>query len=119
MLTLAFAVGEAPALATSRKVNEWSDDSGEVVAQAFCSADHCRIDWPGVGVFAFVGDSNEVRVWPALGAPHETVTETFSRVLRPIILQALGLQALHAGAAISPVGAVAFCGRKGCGKSTL
>ena len=39
-------------------------------------------------------------------------------MLRPIVLQALGWQALHAGAALTSEGALLFCGRSGAGKST-
>jgi hypothetical protein len=72
-----------------------------------------------VGTFAFSTGSTEVRVWPDAEAHHTAVVDTFSRAIQPIVLQALGRQALHAGAAIGPGGVVAFCGSKGSGKSTL
>src|SRR5262249_29608734 len=44
----------------------------------------------------------------------------FSRMLQPVILQALGWgQVLHAGATAGPGGVFAFCGKSGSGKSTL
>ncbi len=119
MLTLAFAVGSAPAPETGRKVNEWCDDGGEVVARAYTSRALHWIEWPGLGVFGFSAGSQEVRVWPEPGRRHEAVADTFSRTLEPIILQTLGWQALHASAAVGSAGVVAFCGRKGSGKSTL
>src|SRR5262249_12009859 len=42
----------------------------------------------------------------------------FDRLLRPIVLQALGYQALHAAAALTPGGALLICGQSGAGKST-
>jgi hypothetical protein len=102
-----------------RKVNEWCDASGAVLARAFSRQDMHWIEWPGVGVFAFSGGSNDVRVWRERNASQEAVADTCSRILQPIILQALGWQALHAGAAVGPAGVLAFCGKTGSGKSTL
>lgn len=119
MLTLAIAAGEPPARQIGRKVNEWFDDCGEVLARAFSCESLHWIDWLGVGVFAFSAGSRDVRVWPEPDTQHEVIVETFSRMLQPVILQALGWQALHAGATVGPAGALAFCGRKGSGKSTL
>jgi hypothetical protein len=119
MLTLVLAGREAPAPGMGRKVNEWCDDYGEVCARAYTSRDLCWIDWPGLGLFAFSAGSLEVQVWPAPTTQHDAIANTFSRTLEPIILQAMGWQALHAGAAVGPAGVLAFCGRKGSGKSTL
>jgi hypothetical protein len=119
MLTLAFAGCGAPTPGTGRKVNEWRDGNGEVFARAYTSKLFRWIDWPGLGVFAFSAGSREVQVWPELGIQHQAVVDTFSRTLEPVILQTLGWQALHAGAAVGPTGVFAFCGRKGSGKSTL
>ena len=116
MLTFVFADGEAPA--PGRKVNEWFDDDGEITARGFIGADMRWIDWPRAGVFAISTGSNEVRIWPEPGARREVVVDTFFRA-QPIILQALGWQALHASATVGPSGVFAFCGRAGSGKSTL
>jgi hypothetical protein len=48
----------------------------------------------------------------------ELARAEFDRMLRAIVLQALGWQALHAGAALTSEGALLFCGRSGAGKST-
>ena len=100
MLTLAFAAGEVPAPGPGRKVKEWLDDDGKSTARAFSSAGLHWIDWPGLGVFAFSAGSHEVRTWPEADARREAVVDTFLRI-QPIILQALGWQALHAGFARS------------------
>jgi len=118
MLRLGFATGAAPR--AGRKVSEWVDDSGRVVANSFSGETLHWLEWPGVGVFAFSTGSYDVRVWPEPRARHETIVETFSRAVRPITLQALGEgQVLHAGASVGPGGLLAFCGRSGSGKSTL
>lgn len=111
------SAGVAPTV--GRQVNEWSDERGKVFARAFSSGSHYRIDWIGLGAFAFRPGSRDVRVWPEPDAPHEELSDTFDRLLQPIILQALGQQALHAAAAVGPSGTIAFCGNSGSGKSTL
>lgn len=115
-LTLFPAVSAIPAL--GKKVTEWSDERG-LVARAYVSGDYHFIDWQGVGVFAFTQGSPVVQVWPERNASPQSVSETFSRAVRPIILQATGWQVLHAGGVVTPKGAIAFCGKKRSGKSTL
>jgi hypothetical protein len=117
MLSLSILEGVAPA--TGRQVNEWTDECGKVFARAFSSDDHYRIDWPGAGAFAFRPGSRDVLVWPEPDARHEEISDTFDRLLQPVILQALGKQALHAAASVGPCGTIAFCGNAGSGKSTL
>jgi hypothetical protein len=117
-LTWAFAV-HAPPPRGGRKVDEWLDDHGTVCARAFSNQVMYWIDWIDVGVFAFSLGVPEVRVWPQANVRPETIDDTFGRMLRPVVLQALGWQALHAGAVVGPPGVLAFCGRSGSGKSTL
>lgn len=119
MLTLSYAGdGHAPTTA-DRQVNAWHDEHGAVYARAFSGGERHRIDWPGVGTFAFERGSNEVRVAAAPGAARALVDETFVRLLQPIILQVQGWQALHASAVVGRTGVWAFCARSGSGKSTL
>jgi hypothetical protein len=92
---------------------------GNVCARAFSDGHLQQIEWPGLGLFVFSAGSREVTVWPERGAKHEVIFETFSRLLQPVILQALGWVALHASAVLGPAGLLAFCGRSGSGKSTL
>ena len=119
MLTLALAAGEARAPGQGRKVNEWLNHCGDVYARAFSWGDSHWIHWRGLGVFAFSTGSHQVRVWPESDIQYRSIVDTFSRILQPVILQALGWEALHAGAAVAPAGVLAFCGRAGSGKSTL
>jgi hypothetical protein len=62
-------------------------------------------------------DSTTVHVYPS--RPVEEVRDFFERVLQPVVLQALGRQALHASAVLGTGGVLAFCGRGHSGKSTL
>jgi hypothetical protein len=116
MLTLKFACGRPPG--GGRQVNQWTGDSGEIFARAFCRENLQWIDWLDVGLFAIEAGSNEVQVWPRFDVSHALVGEIFFRI-RPLILQASGWQVLHAGAAMRQGGVLAFSGRSGSGKSTL
>jgi len=117
MLSLIISAGVAPK--AGRRVSEWRDECGKVFARAFSADDHYRIDWPGLGAFAFRPGSRDVLVWPEPDARREEISDTFDRLLQPIILQGLGKQALHAAASVGPSGTIAFCGNTGSGKSTL
>src|SRR5262249_30468633 len=115
MLRLGFADGAAPR--AGRKVSEWLDDCGRVIARIFSRETLHWRGWGGGGVLVFAGGPGGVRVWREPRARHETIVETFSRAARPIILQALGEgQVLHAGASVGPGGLLAFCGKSGSGK---
>jgi hypothetical protein len=117
MLSLIISAGVAPT--AGRQVSEWRDETGKVFAWAFSSENDYRIDWSGLGAFAFRPGSRDVLVWPERDARHEEILNTFDRLLQPIILQALGKQALHAAASVGPSGTIAFCGSARSGKSTL
>src|SRR5262245_29779970 len=110
---------DTPPPSNGRKVNSWLDDRGEVWGRAFSNENFHWLDWRGLGVFAFSRGALEVRVWPERNVSRDLIVQTFSRMLQPLVLQALGWQALHAGATVSPNGVLAFCGTSGCGKSTL
>jgi hypothetical protein len=117
MLSLIISSGVAPT--AGRQVNEWRDERGKVFARAFSSENHYRFDWSGLGAFVFQPGSRDVLVWPEPDAQHKEISNTFYRLLQPVILQALGQQALHAAASVGPSGTIAFCGNTGSGKSTL
>jgi hypothetical protein len=120
MLTLAFRAGVCPASNwAGREVSVWRGDSGEVWARSFAGDDHCWIDWPAMGVFAFSRRSDVVDVWPSQGIRPESIQDTFHRAILPVVLQAKGHQTLHASAVMDSAGMVLFCGVRGAGKSTL
>jgi hypothetical protein len=119
VLTLVFDDdSDAPASA-GREVCVWRDDLGVAFARGYAD-DHRRwIEWRDWGVFAFSLGSTTVHAWPAAGMSRAAVADVFARVLQPIILQALGWQALHASAVLGGDGVLAFCGVGRSGKSTL
>lgn len=72
---------------------------------------------PGVATFRFEGEGPVVAL-PAGGSPGE-IEEAWVRSVLPLVVQARGIQVLHASAIGMEDGAVAFCGRSTAGKSTL
>lgn len=120
MLTVSFATRDRPpASAWGREVNLWRDDVGHVFARGYTAPGQHRIDWPGLGTFEFRPGSRSVTAWLDAGARPAEATDAVLRILQPMILQALGWQALHASASVLPDGVVGFCGRSHSGKSTL
>lgn len=105
--------------AAAREVCVWRDESGTVFARGLAGDDVRWIEWRGLGVFVFSLGSTIVRAWAADGVSSSVVADAFTRVLQPIILQALGCQALHASAVLGTDGVFAFCGVGRSGKSTL
>jgi hypothetical protein len=112
--------GETPPPSNGQEVNKWLDDRGEeVCGRAFSCENLHWLEWRGLGTFAFSAGAHEVRVWPEASASHGAIGETFTCIVQPLILQALGWEVLHAGATVGPEGVLAFCGKSGSGKSTL
>lgn len=97
----------------------WRDESGQPFARGYSNGDRHRIAWPDLGLFEFGPGSLVVDAWLDDGAGEPQARDAIARVLQPVILQALGWQALHASALALSTGVVAFCGRSGSGKSTL
>ena len=119
MLTLAFDHEPAALPEGGRQVSVWRDDAGSTFARAVAHGGRFWIDWRDLGVFAFSPASTTVQARAAHGVAAAVVADAFARVLQPIILQALGRQALHASAILGTTGVVAFCGVGRSGKSTL
>lgn len=103
----------------AREVNTWRDDQGRMLARACVSGVLRWIDWLGIGRFSFTPPSRTVTVHRAPGVPDAILADTFNRQVQPIVLQALGFQALHASAAVVGDAVVVFAGQAHSGKSTL
>lgn len=117
LLTLQLA-SKRPDISRAREGCVWRDLDGSVCGRSLIAGHDRWLDWYEVGVLAFNDRSPVVKVWPVRGMTLESARAEFDRMLRPIVLQALGWQALHAGAALTSEGALLFCGRSGAGKST-
>ncbi|MFI5178409.1 MAG: hypothetical protein ACHQO8_07600 [Vicinamibacterales bacterium] len=108
-----------PDVRQAREGSVWRDLDGGICGRSYLQGDLRVLDWRDAGRFAFTARSTIVQVWPADGVSFAAASAEFDHMIRPIVLQALGWQALHAGAALTPAGALLFCGRSGAGKSTL
>lgn len=117
LLTLQLA-SKRPDISRAREGCVWRDLDGSVCGRSLIAGHDRWLDWYDVGLLAFNDRSPVVKVWPVRGMTLESARAEFDRMLRPIVLQALGWQALHAGAALTSEGALLFCGRSGAGKST-
>lgn len=119
MLTLEIRSDVATRPRGGRPVNVWLDEGACERARAFDDAGRRRIEWDGIGTFAFEAGGDTVRVWPVPDVPPAVVHDVFGRSLQPIILQALGRQAIHAAGVAVDSRVIALGGRSGSGKSTL
>ena len=93
--------------------------SGSVCARAYVGPDWHWIVWPGVGTYRFQLDGRVVEALPDPGARLADVEDMYARYVLPIVMQAVGAEAIHASAVSSSEGVLAFCGERGAGKSTV
>ena len=105
LLTLQLA-SKRPDIRRAREGCVWRDLDGSVCGRSLIAGHDRWLDWYDVGVLAFNDRSPVVKVWPVRGMTLESARAEFDRMLRPIVLQALGWQALHAGAALTSEGAL-------------
>lgn len=95
----------------------WTLPSGERWLECARLGTDYHLRFPGLADFVVARASREVRV-RAL-APLLTVRHLLLDQVLPLVFNALGRDALHATAVLTPRGAVAFAGETGAGKSTL
>src|SRR5262245_4741894 len=100
-------------------VQEWTELSGGVCAQAYVGHEWHWIVWPGIGTFRFRPDRRVVEALPEPGASLAEVEDLYARYVLPIAMQAVGAEAIHASAVSSSIGVLGFCGERGAGKSTV
>lgn len=75
--------------------------------------------FPDLADFVISNQGDEVRAYPAPGVPEITIRHLLLGQVLPFVLSRRGDVVLHASAVVSPVGAIAFLGASGQGKSTL
>ena len=102
-----------------REVAIWRDGQGFEYARAYSNETESFIAWRNLATFAFSEGATDVRAWPEPDVPDDRVVDVFQRVVQPIVLQAIGCQALHASAVAGAGGVLAFCGVGHSGKSTV
>ncbi|MCB9103889.1 MAG: hypothetical protein H6633_06545 [Anaerolineales bacterium] len=73
----------------------------------------------GLADFYVAPDEQAIRCYPAAGIRLETIRHLLLDQVMPLVLSHQGKLVLHASAVQTPVGAIAFVGQTGRGKSTL
>ena len=73
---------------------------------------------PGLATFSWRDQGDEVLAEPA-DAGQAEIEDAYRRCVLPMALHTRGMQVLHASAVEMPMGAIAFCGASGAGKSTM
>ena len=99
--------------------NVWRDADGQVVAFSSTGSKVWSLHWPGVASFRFQAGRDHVAAIPYSPAQPDLIHSTFRHSVLPLVLQALGREAIHASAVLSPQGVIGFCGHAHAGKSTL
>ena len=100
-------------------VNTWRSADGQPVAFSTSQGDRRRLHWPGVATFDFSVGGNIISATPHPPVRTDLIHEAFQHSVLPLALQALGQEAIHASAVLTPGGVVGFCGHAEAGKSTL
>ena len=102
------------------RVQTWRDLSGAVCAHGYAGPGGWSIELPQTGTFRLRrGSLDAIDVYPAPDAPRARIEDLYRRTVVPLFLQALGSETLHASAITMSRGAIAFCGERGAGKSTI
>jgi hypothetical protein len=113
------APGSAGVAEPTPAVETWLDGNGRVFARCATRDGRYLIELPDLAVFAFGPEGGTVTATPAPSASSDVVHAAYRRHVLPLVLQALGLEALHASAVLTRHGVVGFCAPSGGGKSTL
>jgi hypothetical protein len=101
------------------QVEVWRDGQGSFLAYCYANKEVAWIEWPEVANFRFDKQTGRVVAFPTPFAKTELIEDVYRRTIVPVVLQALGIEVLHASAIATPDGIVAFCAKSGTGKSTL
>jgi hypothetical protein len=97
---------------------EWRDNVGAVCARGIVSDEHGWVELPGVGTFRFDREHLSVMAIPHPSVSDDVLRDSYYRAALPLALHFFGFEVLHASAALTPLGVVAFCAVSETGKST-
>jgi hypothetical protein len=100
-------------------IREWPAVDGAVRGRSGSVGDCLFIQLDGLATFFFAPDSTEVEVVPEPKADRAGIEDSYRRIVLPLVLQAQGLEILHASAVESAKGLLFLCGDSGAGKSTV
>jgi hypothetical protein len=109
-----------PAPAPDRPgVNVWRNKRGGIVATGFTEGGVHWMHWPYLAAYRFAPGEPSITAYPAANAPLDVLEDTYRRSVVPMALQALGYEALHSSASLTPSGVVGFFAASETGKSTI
>jgi len=100
-------------------VHIWRTSEGAVVAYGYQRGGFCWMHWPRLATYRFASSDAFVTAFPQEGRRSDAIRDTYRRSVLPMVLQALGLEAMHASAIAVEAGVVAFAARSKTGKSTV
>jgi hypothetical protein len=104
---------------TPPDVQTWLGPDGGIFSHCSIAEGAFRIDLPMGVSFFFNLEGNEVSAVPSSPVPHPWLLDAYRRCVLPMVLQAQGMELLHASAILASDGVYAFCANSGTGKSTL
>lgn len=104
--------------ATLPETLAWKDRSGQVAAYTYQAGGWGWVHCPEMATFRFGLQTGPVWVSQERHIP-EPVESFFWRSVAPFVLQARGIEGLHASAVLTAHGALAFCAISGMGKSSF
>ena len=99
--------------------HEWRLPDGQVWLYFSRRGADYVLTFPGLAEFEIGGDGADIRCYPALDSPLDSLKHLFLDQVLPLLLSQCGKLVLHASAVTGPGGALAFTGSSGQGKSTL
>ncbi len=99
-------------------VETWRDAHGAIVAYSATIDSQHWMEMPGLAHFCFEA-TGAVSAYAHASTDPERVRDVYRRAVLPMVLQARGMEVLHASAVWSSCGVVTFCAESGTGKSTL
>ena len=120
-LIIAHAGSVPPVLshAADPAVQVWRDQGGMVCAYSCTVSGQYWMYLPGLAAFRFDGTSDKVIAITPPSMRPDLIQDAYHRTVLPFVLQATGLEVLHASAILTSQGVVALCAASGTGKSTI
>jgi len=97
---------------------QWLDVNGALVAAGGADRDGWWMHWPHLATFTFAA-SGGVMAHASSGSSRETIIDSYTRGVLPVVLLAREHEALHASGVLYRGGVTAFCAPSGTGKSSL
>ena len=104
---------------SSQPFHQWCFPDGRVWVTFFRNGDGYTLRFVELADFIVSGDGTRVNSYPALNTSASTIEHLYLNQVMPLALSLQGKLVLHASAVETSVGAIAFMGASGRGKSTL